>query len=393
MTHHENNNHNQPLLSPFQSDRDAIPFRDGIPKPTQALLTPFQLGPYQLKNRMAMAPLTRRRAGEGNVPVDIMATYYAQRASAGLIIAEASQISLQAIGYMNTPGIHTPEQVEGWKKVTKAVHEKDGLIFLQLWHVGRVSHSLLQPNHQLPVAPSAINPGGELSTPQGKKPTEIPRALETDEIPGIVEDYRKAAFNAKEAGFDGVEIHAANSYLIDQFLHDSSNHRADHYGGSISNRARFLFEVLEAVSSVWGSNKVGIRLAPSGTRYGMNDSDPVGLFDYVVKKLNDFNLAYLHLVEPLLSLDHYPKHLREVAKHYRKIYNGMLMACGNFTQDKGNQFIREGYADLIAYGRLFIANPDLPKRFELHASLNQPDADTFYTRGEKGYTDYPFLDH
>lgn len=367
MTHHEKDNIIQPLLEPFQ------------------------LGDYHLKNRLVMAPLTRRRAGDGNVPVDIMATYYAQRASAGLIIAEASQISLQGIGYMNTPGIHTAEQVEGWKKVIRAVHENDGLIFLQLWHVGRVSHPLLQPGSQLPVAPSAINPGGELSTPLGKKPTETPRALELDEIPGIVEDYRKAAQNAKVAGFDGVEIHAANSYLIDQFLHDSSNKRTDKYGGSVENRARFLFEVLEAVISVWGSDKVGIRLAPSGTRYGMNDPDPAGLFGYVIEKLNNYNLAYLHLIEPLLPLDDYPHFIREVAKHFRPLYKSTLMTCGNFTQEKGNNYLRKGWADLIAFGKLFIANPDLPKRFELNAPLNQPDVDTFYTRGEKGCIDYPFL--
>ncbi|MBE0661333.1 MAG: alkene reductase [Bacteroidales bacterium] len=358
----------------------------------QPLLTPFQLGLYLLRNRLIMAPLTRRRAGEGNVPVEIMATYYAQRATAGLIIAEASQISLQGIGYMNTPGIHTPEQVEGWKKVTKAVHEKDGLIFLQLWHVGRVSHSLLQPNHQLPVAPSAINPDGELTTPQGKKSIETPRALDLEEIPGIVEDYRKAAQNAKDAGFDGVEIHAANSYLIDQFLHESSNQRKDKYGGPIENRARFLFEVLEAVISVWESEKVGIRLAPSGTRFGMDDPDPAALFTYVIQQLNDFNLAYLHLVEPLLPLDDYPHFVKQVAKYFRPIYKGTLMACGGFTQDTGNQYILEGWADLIAFGKLFIANPDLPKRFELNAPLNQADVDTFYSRSEKGYTDYPFLD-
>lgn len=360
-------------------------------KSIQTLLEPFQLGDCHLKNRLVMAPLTRRRAGEGNVPVDIMATYYAQRASAGLIIAEASQISLQGIGYMNTPGIHTPKQVEGWKKITRAVHENDGLIFLQLWHVGRVSHPLLLPGNQLPVAPSAINPGGELSTPIGKKQTETPRALELDEIPGIVEDYRKAAQNAKDAGFDGVEIHAANSYLIDQFLHDSSNKRTDKYGGSVENRARFLFEVLEAVISVWGSRKVGIRLAPSGTRFGMDDPDPAGLFGYVINKLNNYDLAYLHLVEPILPLDDYPHFIREVAKHFRPDYKGTLMACGKFTQEKGNQYLREGWADLIAYGRLFIANPDLPKRFELQTTLNQPDTDTFYTGGERGYVDYPFL--
>lgn len=338
-----------------------------------------------------MAPLTRRRAGKGNAPVDLNATYYSQRASAGLIIAEASQISPQGVGYPNTPGIYTNRQIEGWQKITRAVHDNNGIIFLQLWHVGRISHPLLQPNHQLPVAPSAINPGEELTTPQGKKPIETPRALRLEEISGIVEDYMQAARNAKEAGFDGVEIHAANSYLIDQFLHDSSNHRTDEYGGPIPHRARFLFEVLDAVIAVWGSNKVGIRLAPSGTRYGMNDTDPVALFDYVVTKLNDYTLAYLHLVEPMLPLDEYPHYLKEVNKHYRNIYKGILIACGNFNQEKGNDYIGMGWADLIAFGRLFIANPDLPRRFAFDVPLNKPNTDTFYNPGPTGYTDYPFM--
>lgn len=358
----------------------------------QPLLTGFQIGTYHLKNRLIMAPLTRRRAGAGNIPVDMMAEYYAQRSSAGLIITEGAQISPQGVGSLNTPGIHSEEQIKGWKKITHAVHEKNGLIFLQLWHVGRISHFSLQPDNKLPVAPSAISPGGEIGTPQGKKPAEIPHALSIKEISDIIEDYRKAALNAKEAGFDGVEIHAANSYLIDQFLHDSSNIRTDQYGGSFTNRASFLFEVLEAVISIWGNKRVGIRLAPSGTRYDMNDADPVGLFDFVINKLNDYDLAYLHLIEPLLPLDDYPHYLKKVTKHYRKIYNGTLIACGKFTQEKGNEYIREQWADLIAFGKLFIANPDLPERFEHNLVLNQPDKDTFYTGGEKGYIDYPFYE-
>lgn len=262
------------------------------------LFSSFQLGSLSLPHRIIMAPLTRMRAGAGNVPQPINAQYYAQRASAALIISEATQISPQGVGYPYTPGIHSSEQIAGWKLVTQAVHDRGGRIFLQLWHVGRVSHPSLQPNGALPVAPSAIAPEGMAATYEGEKPFVIPRALETEEIPAIVEQYRQAAQNAMEAGFDGVEIHSANGYLLDEFLQDGSNQRSDRYGGSIENRARLLMEVTEAVTSVWGGDRVGVRLSPSSTFMSMQDSNPQALFGYVGKELNRFGLAYLHIVEP-----------------------------------------------------------------------------------------------
>ncbi|MDF5728622.1 MAG: alkene reductase [Rhizonema sp. PD38] len=262
------------------------------------LLSPYQLGNLKLPNRTIMAPLTRNRAGEGNVPYQLNVTYYVQRATAGLIITEASQVSPQGLGYANTPGIHSPEQIAGWKLVTDAVHQEGGRIFLQLWHVGRISHPDLQPEGALPVAPSAIKPSGEAMTYEGMKPFVTPRALDTSEIPGIVEQFRKGAENALEAGFDGVEIHGANGYLIDQFLRDGTNQRTDKYGGSIENRARLLLEITEAVIDVWGAKRVGVRLSPSGTYNDMHDSYPQETFGYVVKALNQFDLAYLHLLEP-----------------------------------------------------------------------------------------------
>jgi N-ethylmaleimide reductase len=355
------------------------------------LLQPYQTGNLSLRNRIVMSPLTRRRAGEGRVPVEMNAVYYAQRASAGLIIAEATQISPQGVGYMNTPGIHSAEQVEGWKKVTEAVHEKGGLIFLQLWHVGRVSHSLLQPGNALPVSASAISGGDLITTPDGKKPMEIPRPLELSEIPGIVEDYRKAAANAINAGFDGVEIHAANSYLLDQFMHSSSNIRTDQYGGSIKNRCRLTLEVTDAICKEIGSERTGIRLSPSNIKYGMDDENPAALFGYVIGELDKRSLAYLHLVEPMLSLENHPHMIREVARHFRTHYSGTLIAAGNYTPESGREVIEKGYADLLAFGRLFIANPDLPERIAAKAPLNKPDIDTFYTRGPEGYVDYPRL--
>ncbi|MFH1119276.1 MAG: alkene reductase [Bacteroidota bacterium] len=355
------------------------------------LFQPYKLGRLTLKNRLVMSPLTRRRAGEGGVPVEMNAIYYAQRASAGLIIAEASQISPQGVGYMDTPGIHSQEQAEGWKNVTGAVHAKKGLIFLQLWHVGRVSHSLLQPGNALPVSASAISGGDYITTPEGKKPMEVPRSLELSEIPDIVEDYRKAAANAMEAGFDGVEIHAANSYLLDQFMHSSSNIRTDKYGGSIENRCRLTLEVTDAICEEIGSDKTGIRLAPSNIRYGMDDIDPAALFEYVINQLDQRNLAYLHLVEPMLSLEHHPHMIQHVAKHFRKHYSGTLITAGNYTPDSGRKAVEAGYADLVAFGRLFIANPDLPERIAGSVSLNIPDPDTFYTGGTQGYIDYPFI--
>jgi N-ethylmaleimide reductase len=354
--------------------------------------TPFTIDGLELPNRLVMAPLTRRRAAGGNLPTELMATYYKQRASAGLIISEATPISPQAIGYNNLPGIFNLEQIKGWKKITSAVHSKGGHIFMQLWHVGRVSHSLFQQGHVLPVAPSAISAGDVITTPEGSMKMEVPRALETNEIAGITEDYRKAAANARDAGFDGVEVHGANAYLIDQFLHQSSNQRTDEYGGSIENRARFALEVVEAVCSVWDSQKVGIRLSPSNIRNGMDDPDPAALFGYLIDRLNTFNLAYLHLVEPMMPLDKYPHMIKEVARHFRPIWKGPLITAGNYNYEKGLTALQEGIADMVAYGRLFIANPDLPERFAKQSLLNIPDTETFYYGGEKGYIDYPTLD-
>jgi N-ethylmaleimide reductase len=265
------------------------------------LFAPFDLGPYTLANRMVMAPLTRNRAGPGNVPQALNAAYYAQRASAGLIITEATQVSPQGLGYPDTPGIHSPEQIDGWRRVTEAVHARGGLIFLQLWHVGRISHPSLQPDGAVPVAPSAIRPEGQAATYDGMQDFVTPRALATDEIPGIIDQYRTAARNALSAGFDGVEVHAANGYLLDQFLRDGSNRRDDGYGGPIANRARLLLEVTEAVAKVWGANRVGIRISPVNGFNSMSDSDPDGTFGYVAQALNRFGLAYLHVVERSFS--------------------------------------------------------------------------------------------
>jgi len=354
------------------------------------LFTPVQVGRYTLPNRIVMAPLTRCRAGEGNVPTLLNVNYYVQRASAGLIISEASQVSQQGMGYPATPGIYSSEQIAGWRLVTDAVHQQGGLIFLQLWHVGRSSHSSFQPDRGLPVAPSAIAIEGELLTYEGMKPYETPRALELSEIPGIVEQFRQGAKNALEAGFDGVEIHGANGYLLDQFLRDGANKRTDEYGGSIENRARLHLEVTEAVVEVWGSDRVGIRLSPSSTFNSMSDSNPEATFGYLVEQLNRFNLAYLHLLEPSESDLRHGGHAVPTA-YFRPIYQGNLMANWDYDQVKANAVIASGNADLISFGKAFIANPDLPERFKLNAPLNSPDPDTFYGGGEHGYTDYPTL--
>ena len=359
-----------------------------------ALLTPVKVGRYQLRNRIVMAPLTRRRATDSHVPTDIMRTYYEQRSSAGLIIAEAANISLQANGYMNCPGIYTSEQIEAWKPVTKAVHDRGGLIFLQLWHVGRISHPLLQPDGQLPVSASAIKAAGMQKTPEGQKEMVAPRALETNEIPEIINDFRDAALNAIEAGFDGVEIHGANGYLLDQFLHDGSNVRTDNYGGSMENRARLMMEVTESCCKEIGSDRVGIRLSPSGIYKDMLDSNPVELFDYIISELNEYQLAYLHLLEPLVALEpeeKYSKYLKIITPHFRKFYKGTLITNCGFDFDTGNKIIKNGDADLVAFGKLYISNPDLVERFTSNAPLTPWDTDTFYYGGEKGYIDYPVL--
>ena len=357
------------------------------------LLEPAQLGKYSLKNRIVMAPLTRNRAAEGNIPQAMNAEYYRQRATAGLIISEATQISPQGQGYPFTPGIHSAAQVAGWKLVTTAVHEQGGRIFLQLWHVGRISHPCFQPNGDLPVAPSAIAPAGEAATFTGSQPYVVPRALETAEIPGIIADYHRAAENALAAGFDGVEVHGANGYLLDQFLHDGSNHRTDEYGGSIANRTRLLLEVINTVVDVWGSDRVGVRLSPSGEVGSMSDRDPMALFTYVVQQIDRLNLAYIHIIEPRVHGNETADNpdLAMSTHYFRTIYHGTIVSAGGHDLETGEETIEGGDADFVAYGRLYISNPDLPQRFAASAPLNQYDRSTFYGGDERGYIDYPML--
>jgi N-ethylmaleimide reductase len=321
-----------------------------------------------------------------------MAKYYEQRASAGLIITEGSQISKRAVGYVNTPGIYSTAQVEGWKKVTKAVHDKRGKIFLQLWHVGRMSHPDFH-NGELPLAPSALNPNEKSYTPEGFKDTVIPKAMTINDIKQTVQDFRQGAKNAMDAGFDGVEIHASNGYLLHQFFNRTSNIRTDDYGGSIENRARILFEVIDEINMVMPGNHVGVRLNPSlHGAFGMTlDEETIPTFDYIVERLNDYNLAYMHLSEPFTDVTNVPYAEPNIAIRYRPKYKGTLIINNNFNQEKGNKVIEDGLADLVAFGKLFISNPDLPERFELNAKLAEWDEQTFYTSGEKGYTDYPVL--
>ncbi|MCW8821087.1 MAG: alkene reductase [Sulfurovum sp.] len=351
------------------------------------LFSPIKIGNYTLKNRIFMAPMTRCRSVQNNVPNELMATYYGQRASAGLIISEATQISTQGIGYPYTPGIHTDEQVQGWKKVTQTVHDKDGKIFLQLWHVGRISHSTYHGG-ELPVAPSAIKPSGKIYTFEGIKEFETPRALTADEIKEIVKEYATGAKNAIEAGFDGVEIHAANGYLLDQFLRDGTNIREDEYGSSIENRSRFLFDVIKAVSTEIGADKTGLRLSPSGTFNDMTDSDPQKHFTYICEKLNAFDLAYLHIVDALEGDIRHGANVVELSI-LRNAYKGVLIVNGAYNKERGNAAIQTHQADAVSFGVLFIANPDLPARFKTNAGLNEASPDTFYTQDEKGYIDYP----
>ena len=350
------------------------------------VLLPINIGGYSLPNRVVMAPLTRMRSPDG-IANELMATYYSQRASAGLIISEATPISPQGIGYPAIPCIYNAEQVEGWKQITAAVHEKNGHIFLQLWHVGRISHPDYH-NGELPVAPSPIAPKGNAITPSGMKPFVTPRDLSIAEIQSIVEDYRHAANCALAAGFDGVEIHAANGYLIDQFLRDGSNQRTDEYGGNLENRTRFLLAVTEAVVSVWGAERVGIRLAPSGTFNDMTDSVPEALFVHVLKQLNRFNLAYVHVVDALESDIRYGAKVVELAR-LREAYNGVLIVCGGYNYERANAVIEQSLADAVAFGQLYIANPDLVERLASNALLNNPEPNTFYGGEAKGYTDYP----
>lgn len=342
---------------------------------------------------MVMAPMTRSRSNnEGNVATDLTAEYYAQRATAGLQITEGTFVSPKAVGFINVPAIYSDEQVEGWKLVTKAVHEQDGKIFAQLWHTGRMSHPDLH-NGELPHAPSAINPHGKAYTEKGFVDTVTPKAMTTEDIRQTVQDFKHAAANAVQAGFDGIELHAANGYLIHQFFVGASNQRTDEYGGSIENRARFLFETLDALKGVIDYNRVGIRFNPSAHNlFGMViDEQTIPTFEYIIKRLNDYGLAYIHLTEPFNDVSDVPFAVTEVAKHFRPLYNGTLIINKGFTKETGTQIIEAGYADLVAYGVPFIANPDLVKRFELDAPLNAPDKQTFYTTGSTGYVDYPAL--
>lgn len=360
----------------------------------QALLTEYTLGDLKLANRLVMAPLTRSRADNPeNAPTEMHVEYYRQRTSAGIIISEGSQVSERAVGYIHTPGIYSKAQVEGWKKVTEAVHEEGGNIFLQLWHVGRMSHPDFHGG-ELPLAPSALNPNSKSFTPQGFKETVAPKAMSIEEIKHTVQDFRQAAKNAMEAGFDGVEIHASNGYLLHQFFSSTSNTRTDEYGGSKENRARILFEVIEAIKEVVPENRIGVRLNPSlHGIFGMTlNEESIPTFDYLIEGLNSYQLAYLHLSEPFNDVSELPYAELNIAKRYRPIYKGTLVINGGFDQEKGNRVIEEGDADLVAYGKLFISNPDLPRRFELGAELTDWDSRTFYSQGGKGYTDYPLLE-
>lgn len=347
-----------------------------------SLFDPLPVGELNLPNRIVLAPLTRQRASAGRVPNALMAEYYRQRSSAGLILTEATAVDPMGVGYSDTPGIWSPEQVEGWKLTTKAVHDAGGRIFLQLWHVGRISDPFFLDGKQ-PVAPSAIAPAGHVSHFRPIKPYVTPRALERSEIPGIVEAYRRGAQNAQAAGFDGVEVHGANGYLLDQFLQDKSNKRTDDYGGSIENRARLMLEVVDGCVGVWGKGRVGLHLAPRGDAHDVGDSDPLATFSYVARETAKRGIAFLCARESLGD--------KRIGPQLKKAFGGVYIANEGFTQQTAEQVIKAGEADAVAFGKTFIANPDLPRRFKEGAPLNPWDNSTFYAPGPKGYTDYPAL--
>lgn len=355
--------------------------------PMKTLFTELRMGALTLPNRILMAPLTRCRAGEAHLPNALMAEHYAQRASAGLLIAEATMAMEGNSAFWMEPGIHSDAQVAGWKLVTDAVHAKGGRIFLQVWHGGRACHPLLNGGRQ-PVSSCAVAINDSTHTPQGKQPYVVPHMLADDEIPAIVEGFRKAAAQAKAAGFDGVEVHGANGYLLDQFLRDGCNQRSGPYGGSLENRARLMFEVLEAASSVWGSHRVGLRISPLNSFNDMTDSDPVGLTAWLAGRLNDFNLAYLHL----MRADFFGKQTGDVVTPARSHFKGVLIGNMGYTPQEAASAVADGLLDAVAFGTAFLANPDLPARIRAGAALNQPDPATFYTPGASGYTDYPFME-
>ncbi len=361
------------------------------------LFSPLSLGALSLAHRVVMAPLTRMRALQpGNIPGPLNAEYYAQRATkGGLLIAEATQVSTQGQGYPATPGIHTDEQVAGWRLVTDAVHAKGGLIVLQLWHVGRTSHSSFH-NGALPVSASAIRPAGQTMTAGWQMAdTETPRALDLSEIPALVQSYADATTRARAAGFDGVELHSANGYLLDQFLQDGSNHRTDAYGGPIENRTRLTLQVLDAIAGAWSADRVGIRLSPHGTFGDMSDSDTKGLFAHLIGEINKRHIAYLHLIEPRATLaggsDASMENAPDVVATYRGLFAGGVIAAGGFTAESADAEVATGRSDAVAFGRLFISNPDMVERLRTHSPLTRYNRDTFYGGGEVGYTDYPAL--
>ena len=355
------------------------------------LLTPVQIGDYLLKNRFVMAPLTRMRADAELKPTALNAEYYRQRSSAGLIITEATQVSPLGQGYPSTPGIYNRQQVEGWKKVTDAVHAEGGKIFVQLWHVGRISHSSFHPEGGLPVAPSAVRPEGMTLTVQWEQvPFETPRALELNEIKEIVRDYHRATVNARQAGFDGVELHSANGYLLNQFLHLKTNQRTDEYGGFVENRAKLVLEVIHELVDVWGSGKVGIRLSPFTQAGDLYDLESLPVYPYLLKKLAEYDLAYIHMVRARTS-EIEDAAVFEKEKELWDQYPGAIIAADGFTAETAQEYINKKWAEAIAFGRNFLANPDLPQRIAMGAGLNPYDRNTFYGGGEKGYTDYPFL--
>lgn len=354
------------------------------------LMSPLQVGAISLKNRFVMAPLTRNRAAEGMVPTYMMVEYYRQRASAGLIITEATLVSADGVGYPNIPGIFSKDQVEGWKKVTSAVHQAGGKIVMQLWHCGRVGHSSMLDG-KLPMAPSAIKPAGDVMTYEGMKPYETPREMTLEDIERFKENFRQAAHNALTAGFDGVEVHGANGYLLDQFLRDGSNQRNDKYGGSLENRARLLLEVVEDVCRIWGADRVGVRLSPIQPFNDVSDSHPEATFTYAVEKLDKFGLAYLHITEMGRDNPGAAGPFFQISK-LKPLWHGVYMTNFDLSLDEANQAIAEGKAELVSFGKLFIANPDLPIRFIKKAPLNEPDPNTFYGGDERGYTDYPSLE-
>jgi N-ethylmaleimide reductase len=357
------------------------------------LFSPLDVGSFEFSHRVVMAPMTRNRAETGNVPHALNATYYQQRSDAAFIITEATQMCPEGQGYPATPGIHSKEQIDGWREVTDAVHEAGGRIFLQIWHVGRISHPDLQPDGKDPVAPSAIQPTGEAMTFSGMKPFVTPRALDEEEIPGLIEQYRQSAKNADMAGFDGVEVHGANGYLLDQFTRDSTNTRTDFYGGSVENRCRFPLAVTDAVVEVWGKERVGYRISPFQPYNDISDSDPVSTFSYLTEELAKRDLLYLHLVElgGNEDGDDFMAARNPLFAKLRDLWPNTLITNGGYDREKADAVINAGLADMVAFGALYLSNPDLPERLLSGAGFNEAQRATFYGGGAEGYTDYPFL--